>query len=186
MSRPVPAALLVASLIALGACQSRKPQFESPTVKPSDPASLQSRQSGSSGEASDGYPDAASSPGAAPRGSGSRSSGMQATASGLQYEVVRRGSGRSPTASDRVKVHYHGTLPNGAVFDSSVRRGQPAVLPLSRVIPGWREGIPLMREGAKYRFVVPPELAYGARGAPPTIGPNQTLVFDVELLEVLP
>jgi FKBP-type peptidyl-prolyl cis-trans isomerase len=82
-------------------------------------------------------------------------------------------------------VHYHGTLQNGTVFDSSVQRGQPTVLGLNQVIPGWREGIPLMKEGAKYRFIVPPHLAYGARGAPPKIGPNETLIFEVELIEVL-
>lgn len=86
---------------------------------------------------------------------------------------------------NHVKVHYHGTLANGQVFDSSVQRGRPAVFGLNQVIPGWTEGIPLMREGAKYRFTIPPHLAYGERGSPPKIGPNQTLTFDVELLEVL-
>ena len=84
-----------------------------------------------------------------------------------------------------VKVHYHGYLPSGKVFDSSVERGRPATFGLNQVIPGWTEGIQLMREGAKYRFTIPPHLAYGERGSPPTIGPNQTLKFDVELLEVL-
>jgi FKBP-type peptidyl-prolyl cis-trans isomerase len=84
-----------------------------------------------------------------------------------------------------VRVHYHGTLPDGTVFDSSVDRGEPAVFGLRQVIPGWTEGLQLMREGAKYRFRIPPGLAYGAQGMPPKIGPNQTLVFEVELLEVL-
>ena len=112
-------------------------------------------------------------------------SGIQTTYSGLKYEVLRPGTGKSPSAYNRVKVHYHGYLLNGMVFDSSVQRGQPAVFPLSNVIPGWTEGIQLMKEGAKYRFTIPPELAYGARGAPPKIGPNETLKFDVELIEVL-
>lgn len=119
------------------------------------------------------------SPGGPPVGS------KQTTYSGLQYEVLRAGTGARPTAFNRVKVHYHGTLLNGTVFDSSVQRGQPAEFGLNQVIPGWREGIPLMQEGAKYRFTVPPQLAYGAKGAPPKIGPNETLVFEVELLQVL-
>ena len=110
---------------------------------------------------------------------------MQTTYSGLKYEVLRPGTGARPASYNRVKVHYHGYLPDGTVFDSSVQRGEPATFGLNQVIPGWREGIPLMQVGAKYRFTVPPHLAYGARGAPPKIGPNQTLMFDVELFEVL-
>ncbi len=113
------------------------------------------------------------------------SSGVQTTYTGLKYQVLRPGTGKSPASYNRVKVHYHGYLPDGTVFDSSVERGEPAVFPLDGVIPGWTEGIQLMKEGAKYRFTIPPELAYGARGAPPKIGPNQTLMFDVELFEVL-
>ena len=111
--------------------------------------------------------------------------GIQKTYSGLQYEVLRAGTGARPSSFNRVKVHYHGTLPDGTVFDSSVQRGQPATFGLNQVIAGWREGIPLMQVGAKYRFTVPPHLAYGAAGSPPKIGPNQTLIFEVELLEVL-
>lgn len=103
----------------------------------------------------------------------------------MKYEVLRPGTGDRPSAFNKVKVHYHGYLPDGTVFDSSVQRGEPAVFPLNGVIPGWTEGIQLMKEGAKYRFTIPPHLAYGARGAPPKIGPNQTLMFDVELFEVL-
>lgn len=110
---------------------------------------------------------------------------VKTTYSGLKYEVLKQGTGARPSSFNRVKVHYHGYLPNGSVFDSSVQRGQPAVFGLNQVIPGWREGIPLMREGAKYRFTVPPHLAYGASGMPPKIGPNQTLMFDVELFQVL-
>lgn len=113
------------------------------------------------------------------------STAVQTTYTGLKYQVLRPGTGKSPSAYNKVKVHYHGYLPDGTVFDSSVQRGEPAVFPLNGVIPGWTEGIQLMKEGAKYRFTIPPELAYGARGAPPKIGPNQTLMFDVELFEVL-
>ena len=112
-------------------------------------------------------------------------SGVQTTYSGLKYEVLRPGTGARPSSYNRVKVHYHGYLPDGTVFDSSVQRGTPATFGLNQVIAGWREGIPLMQEGAKFRFTVPPQLAYGARGMPPKIGPNQTLMFDVELFEVL-
>lgn len=111
--------------------------------------------------------------------------GVQTTYSGLQYEVLRPGTGRRPTMYNSVKVHYHGYLPNGTVFDSSVQRGVPATFGLKQVIAGWQEGIALMREGAKYRFTIPSHLAYGERGSPPKIGPNQTLKFDVELFEVL-
>ena len=106
--------------------------------------------------------------------------------SGLQYLVLEKGDGEgaSPSATDQVRVHYHGTLIDGTVFDSSVERGQPAAFPLNGVIRGWTEGVQLMQEGDKYRFFLPPELAYGARGSGP-IGPNSTLIFDVELLEVL-
>lgn len=111
--------------------------------------------------------------------------GVKTTDSGLQYKVVEAGQGESPAADDRVKVHYTGTLMDGTEFDSSHTRGQPATFPLNAVIPGWTEGLQLMKEGAKYKFFVPPELAYGTRGAGAKIGPNQALIFDVELLEVL-
>lgn len=105
--------------------------------------------------------------------------------SGLQYEVVQPGKGKSPTAADTVKVHYRGTLIDGTEFDSSYARGEPAVFPVGGVIPGWTEVLQLMKEGDKWRVVIPPALAYGERGAGPDIGPNATLVFDIELLEVL-
>ena len=108
------------------------------------------------------------------------------TVSGLQYEVLTQGAAGAamPEATDTVTVHYHGTLIDGTVFDSSVERGDPASFPLNGVIAGWTEGVQLMKVGDKFRFFIPPELAYGANGAGQLIGPNTTLVFDVELLEV--
>jgi FKBP-type peptidyl-prolyl cis-trans isomerase len=110
--------------------------------------------------------------------------GVTTTASGLQYEVVSEGSGSQPGATDNVTVHYRGTLIDGTEFDSSFKRGQPASFQLNRVIPGWTEGVQLMKEGATYRFFVPSALAYGERGAGANIGPNETLIFDVELIKV--
>jgi FKBP-type peptidyl-prolyl cis-trans isomerase len=111
--------------------------------------------------------------------------GVKTTESGLQYQVIKEGTGAAPKATSIVKVHYHGTLPDGEVFDSSVERKEPATFPLNRVISGWTEGLQLMKVGGKYRFFIPPDLAYGERGSGPQIGPNQALVFDVELLEVI-
>ncbi len=107
------------------------------------------------------------------------------TPSGLQYEVLAEGTGRSPKATDTVRCHYHGTLIDGTVFDSSYQRNQPADFGLNQVIAGWTEGVQLMKEGAKYRFYLPYHLAYGEHGAGNTIPPFATLVFDVELLKVL-
>ncbi|MCJ0824921.1 FKBP-type peptidyl-prolyl cis-trans isomerase [Luteimonas sp. 50] len=112
--------------------------------------------------------------------------GVFTTPSGLQYMVLRQGAGERPMPSDRVRVNYHGTLLDGTVFDSSYERGQPAEFALDQVIPGWTEGVALMPVGGKYRFWIPGELAYGAKGTPGgPIGPNATLVFDVELMAVL-
>ena len=110
--------------------------------------------------------------------------GIRTTPSGLQYEVLSEGSGKSPAASDTVRVHYTGKLLNGTVFDSSVERGEPAEFGLSQVIAGWTEGLQLMKPGAKYRFFIPSELAYGEHGAGDSIPPHATLIFDVELLAV--
>jgi FKBP-type peptidyl-prolyl cis-trans isomerase FklB len=112
--------------------------------------------------------------------------GVKTTASGLQYKVVKAGDGKgkSPKATDTVKVHYHGTLIDGSVFDSSVERGEPISFPLNGVIKGWTEGLQLMKEGDKFQFVIPAALAYGANSPSPKIGPNSTLIFDVELLKV--
>lgn len=111
--------------------------------------------------------------------------GVVTTASGLQYKIVREGEGRRPTASDTVVVHYRGTLIDGTEFDSSYKRGEPIEFPLNRVIAGWTEGVQLMQEGAEFRFFIPSKLAYGPRGAGRVIGPNEALIFDVELLEVV-
>ncbi|MCI7272714.1 FKBP-type peptidyl-prolyl cis-trans isomerase [bacterium] len=111
--------------------------------------------------------------------------GVTVLPSGLQYTVIKEGNGSKPKATDKVKCHYEGTLPNGTVFDSSYRRGEPAVFPLNGVIAGWTEGVQLMAEGAKYRFFIPYHLAYGERGAGQAIPPYAALVFDVELIEVV-
>jgi FKBP-type peptidyl-prolyl cis-trans isomerase len=107
------------------------------------------------------------------------------TASGLKYQVMKQGTGTvSPKPTDTVLVHYHGTLLNGEVFDSSVQRGQPISFPLNRVIPGWTEGLQLMKVGDKFKFEIPPNLAYGPNSPTPAIPPNSTLVFEVELLGI--
>lgn len=107
------------------------------------------------------------------------------TASGLQYEVEKEGTGAQPTSEDEVTVHYTGKLLDGTVFDSSVSRGEPATFPLNRVIPGWTEGVQLMKEGGKYRFYIPSDLAYGPNGIQGAIPPHATLIFDVELIKVI-
>jgi FKBP-type peptidyl-prolyl cis-trans isomerase FklB len=109
---------------------------------------------------------------------------VKTTASGLQYEVLKEGSGETPKPTDQVTVNYRGTLPDGKVFDSSYDRGQPATFPVNGVIPGWVEALQLMKPGAKYKIYLPPALAYGERGAGADIGPNQALVFEVELISV--
>lgn len=114
-----------------------------------------------------------------------RKQGVTTTASGLQYEVLREGAGPSPKLKDTAVVNYRGTLLNGVEFDSSYLAGrEPAEFPLKRVIKGWQEGLQLMKEGAKFRFFIPSELAYGKRGAGIDIGPNEALIFEVELLKV--
>ena len=110
--------------------------------------------------------------------------GIKVTESGLQYEVITEGNGASPKATDVVKVHYEGTLISGQIFDSSIKRGEPVEFPLNQVIPGWTEGVQLMKVGSKYRFFIPSNLAYGEQGAGGMIAPNSALIFEVELLEI--
>lgn len=112
--------------------------------------------------------------------------GVVTTSSGLQYKIIQEGTGPKPKPGDTVKVHYEGKLVDGTVFDSSMKRGEPAVFPVQGVIPGWTEALQLMKEGAKWQIVIPAKLAYGERGAGPVIGPNATLIFDVELIKVNP
>ena len=112
--------------------------------------------------------------------------GVKATASGLQYKVLKDGTGPQPKETDTVTVNYRGTLINGTEFDSSYKRGQPATFPLNGVIKGWTEGLQLMKTGSKYQFFVPPNLAYGDRNVGPDIAPNSTLIFEVELIGVKP
>lgn len=110
--------------------------------------------------------------------------GVVALPSGLQYQVLNQGSGKSPSKNDSVTTHYHGTLLDGTVFDSSYERGEPATFPVNGVIAGWTEALQKMKEGDKWRLFIPSNLAYGTRGAGGDIGPNATLIFDVELLSV--
>ena len=110
--------------------------------------------------------------------------GVITTNTGLQYEVLVEGTGDSPKETDKVTVHYHGTLIDGTVFDSSVDRGKPATFPVNGVIPGWVEALQLMNQGSKYKLFIPSDLAYGERGAGGSIGPNATLIFEVELISI--
>ncbi|MCI6617326.1 MAG: FKBP-type peptidyl-prolyl cis-trans isomerase [Prevotella sp.] len=114
-----------------------------------------------------------------------RKEGVKTLPSGLQYQVLKEGNGKSPKATDKVKCHYEGMLVDGTVFDSSLLRGEPATFPLNQVIAGWTEGLQLMQEGAKYRFFIPYHLGYGERGAGNAIPPYAALIFDVELIEVI-
>jgi FKBP-type peptidyl-prolyl cis-trans isomerase FkpA len=126
----------------------------------------------------------ASEKGAAYLEENAKKTGVHTTASGLQYQVLTEGAGKSPKATDTVLVHYRGTLLDGTEFDSSYKRNAPIEFGLNQVIAGWTEGVQLMKEGAKYHFVVPSNLAYGRRGAGGVIGPDETLIFEVELLKV--
>ncbi len=111
--------------------------------------------------------------------------GVIVTESGLQYEVLKQGDGEKPASEDSVRVHYHGTLIDGTVFDSSVDRGEPAVFGVGQVIKGWTEALQMMPVGSKWKIYIPSDLAYGERGAGSDIGPNSTLIFEVELLEIV-
>jgi FKBP-type peptidyl-prolyl cis-trans isomerase len=110
--------------------------------------------------------------------------GVVVTASGLQYKIIEAGEGKSPTSEDKVVAHYTGKLLDGTVFDSSHDRGEPATFPVSGVIKGWQEALPLMKEGGKWQLVIPANLAYGERGAGAKIGPNEALMFDIELVSI--
>lgn len=110
--------------------------------------------------------------------------GVKTTPSGLQYEVIKQGDGAKPVPTDKVNVHYHGTLVNGKVFDSSVQRGEPITFGVQEVIKGWTEGLQLMSVGSKFKFFIPSDLAYGDAGAGADIGPGETLIFEVELLKI--
>jgi FKBP-type peptidyl-prolyl cis-trans isomerase len=111
--------------------------------------------------------------------------GVISLANGLQYRVLRKGKGtKSPKATDTVTVHYRGTLITGEEFDSSYARNEPATFPLNRVIQGWTDGVQVMKEGDKFEFFIPPHLGYGSNGAPPSIGPNEALIFEVELIQI--
>ena len=115
----------------------------------------------------------------------SASAGAEVTTpSGLKYVVITSGSGKTPGPTDKVTVHYRGTLTDGTEFDSSYKRGKPATFPVDRVIPGWTEALQLMKEGDKWKLTIPPNLAYGERGAGAAIPPNSTLIFEVELIQV--
>ncbi len=116
----------------------------------------------------------------------SKKEGVVTLPSGLQYKVIRKGTGATPKLTDRVKTHYKGTLINGTEFDSSYKRGRPATFPVNGVIKGWTDALQLMKTGAKWMLYIPSDLAYGEMGTQPTIGPNSTLIFEIELLEVNP
>lgn len=113
-----------------------------------------------------------------------KNDGVQVTPSGLQYQILTAAEGEKPTATDTVTVHYHGTTMDGRVFDSSVERGEPAQFPLNGVIAGWTEGVQLMSVGSKFKFFIHPDLAYGTQGAGQMIGPNDALIFEVELIKI--
>ena len=156
--------LAVLAALSLAACKKEAPAASAAPATP---------------KAEEATPKTEETPAAAP------ADGVKTTASGLKYEVMKSGTGTiHPKASDTVTVHYHGTLLDGTVFDSSVERGQPASFPLNQVIPGWTEGVQLMKQGDKFKFTIPANLAYGANSPSPLIPPNSTLVFEVELLKI--
>lgn len=157
------------SLVALAALSLAACKKETATPEPAAPATAPKAEE-------------AAAPSDAPAAAAGEA---KTTASGIKYEVLKSGSGTvHPKATDTVTVHYHGTLLDGTVFDSSVKRNQPASFPLNQVIAGWTEGVQLMKVGDKFKFTIPAELAYGAQSPSPLIPPNSPLVFEVELLEI--
>lgn len=166
------AGALLAALALTGCQEAAAPAAEAPETEP--PAT----------EAPEPAEETTPMNGTAFQAENAQREGVVTLPSGLQYEVLVEGDGASPAATDSVVTHYHGTLIDGTVFDSSVERDQPATFPVNGVIAGWTEALQLMQVGDKWRLVIPPELAYGDRGAGAKIGPGATLVFEVELLEV--
>ena len=159
--------LLFPLTLALAACVTGCEKTQ-PTPAPAAPAS-----SAGASNATAGSTNAAA------------ASEIKTTASGLKYQVLKQGNGTaSPKATDTVKVHYQGTLLDGTIFDSSIQRGEPISFPLNGVIPGWTEGLQLMKVGDRFKFIIPPNLAYGPNSPSPAIPPNSTLVFEVELLAI--
>ena len=172
--------LCLATALGLTACDSKS--GSSSNASPADSSSGNSAAGGSNAEASESGEGKPTKTG--PREAIAKPE-TKTTASGLKYTVLKKGSGNvNPKATDTVTVHYHGTLLNGTVFDSSVDSGQPASFPLNQVIPGWTEGVQLMVVGDKFKFEIPANLAYGAQSPSPLIPPNSTLVFEVELLGI--
>ena len=177
--KPLYSFLSCVAALGLAACDSK-----SGTVG-ADSSSGSKSGGGAAGGASGGDESGEAMPGKSGPRDPSAKPAVTTTASGLKYTVLQKGTGTvHPQATDNVTVHYHGTLLNGTVFDSSVDRGQPATFPLNRVIPGWTEGVQLMKVGDKFKFEIPAPLAYGAASPSPAIPPDSTLVFEVELLEI--
>lgn len=172
---------LAASLLALAACNNNDNGFKAnDSTAASAPATASAAAPAPAAVEND-----AADAGKAFLAENRNKEGVQTTASGLQYTVNKEGSGKQPTAADVVSVHYEGRLIDGTVFDASRKHGdQPVTFPLGGVIPGWTEGVQLMKEGAHYTFFIPAELAYGENGVPGAIPPNSTLIFDVELIKV--
>lgn len=172
--------LLQGARAAIGGGKSLLPEAEATALRDSFSKRLQARMAEEASKAAEKN----RAEGTAFLAKNKQVKGVFVTPSGLQYMILRQGTGPRPKPAERVKVNYHGTLLDGSVFDSSVDRGQPAEFALNQVIPGWTEGVGMMPVGGKYRFWIPSNLAYGEKG-PPGIGPNATLVFDVELLQVV-
>ncbi len=177
--KPLYSFLSCVAALGLAACDSKS------GTAGADSSSGSKSGSAAAGGASGGDESGEAMPGKSGPREKSDKPAVTTTASGLKYTVLKSGTGTvNPKATDNVTVHYHGTLLNGTVFDSSVDRGQPATFPLNRVIPGWTEGVQLMKVGDKFKFEIPAPLAYGAASPSPAIPPDSTLVFEVELLEI--